>query len=370
MYFIYLLLAFDRLVCVVDREPITREEIRLISKFYPGVSYYDLVDRVINNKIIEYLAEAETLKVNEEELSQMKDELVANNPNLASLLTDDYLDKIFTEQLKIQIYSNKLLGSKFKGRLKVSPTEAENFYRQHRDSLMMPETITLERLQIPVLPAENNRLLKRAEEILNEYKKGVDFAFLVKKYSDDKATVPSGGKLGKLSPDDIPPNLVGVLELEEGEAGIFESPSGYHIILLEKREGNNLYLSQILLQFKFTKEELHSGEKRALKIKEQWVKGDSTVLDKIETIGPLPIQAISSELISLIDTLKVDKISKPILEGMSFHLLKIKERQESKIPEFSEIKDRLNGLLMQQKMLKLVDELLEKEKKHIFIKKI
>jgi parvulin-like peptidyl-prolyl isomerase len=364
-----LFLAFDELACVIDREPMTREEIKYLSMFYPGVDYYSLVDRVINNKIMEHLAEAETLKVSDEEIATMKEEILSNNPGLSSLIADDYLDNLFTEQIRTQIYSNKLLGTRFRERLRVSPSEIQNFYLRHKDSLRIPESVTFEKLQIPVLAPENNRLLKKAENILAEYKKGSDFASLVRKYSDDIFTIPYGGKLGKLAPDEIPPYLAGLLELKEGEARIFESPAGYHIIKLEGLEGMHLVLSQILLQFKFKEEEIKSAEKRALKMKKQWISGDSTLADKIETIGPLAIQALTPELSSLVDSLEIGQISNPILEGMNFYLIRIKERQKDRIPELSEIKDRLNGLLMQQKMVSLIDGLLEKERKYIFIKK-
>lgn len=64
------------------------------------------------------------------------------------------------------------------------------------------------------------------------------------------------------------------------------------------------------------------------------------------------------------------QISSPILEGMNFHLFKVKEREESRVPEFSDIKDRLSSMLMQRKMMKLLNEWLEEERKHIFIKKL
>ncbi len=366
-----LFLAFDELVCVIDREPITKEELTYISMFYPGIGYDDLIERVINNKVIEYIAQEETLKVSEEEISQMKNEIVANTPGIASLLTDDYTNKLYNEQVKAQLLTNKLMGLKFRERLRVSPAEIQKFYQNHKDSLMIPEVITLEKIQIPVLPLENNRLLEKAKNVLAEYKKGADFSSLVKKYSDDIATVPYGGRLGKLSPQDIPPHLAGVLELEEGEAEIFESPTGYHIIKLENREGINLSLSQILMEFKFKEKEIKSAEKRALKIKEQWANGeDSTFSDKIEIIGPLPIQALSPGLATLVDTMTVKQICDPILEGINFYLLKISLREKNRMPEFSEIKDRLSGVMMQQKMMKLIDEWLEKEKEHIFIKRI
>lgn len=373
MFLIFcLFLAFDELVCIVDREAITKEEIVYISLFYPGVGYEDIIEKVINTKIIEYIAQEETLTVSKEEISQMKDEITANNPGVVSLLSNDYITKLYDEQIKVQILTNKLISTKFRGRLRVSPAEIQKFYRKHRDSFMIPELITFERLQIPVYSSDDkNPSLNKAKKILSEYKEGSDFASLAKKYSDDFASIPYGGRLGTFAPQDIPSHLAGVLELKEGEAEIFESPTGYHIIKLDKREGINLSISQIQLEFKFKEEDIKSAENRALQIKREWLSEEDTTFSyKTELIGPLPIQTTTPALIALTDTMKIGQISDPILEGTKFHLLRLKEREKNRIPEFSEIKDKLSNVIMQQKMMNLIDEWLEKEKTHIFIKRI
>jgi peptidyl-prolyl cis-trans isomerase SurA len=370
MLILFLFLAFDELICVVDREPITRGELSYVSTFYPGVGYEDLLEKMINDKVILHLAEEETLKVSEEEITQMKNELALSTPGLTSLLEDEYLNEIYNEQVRVQIYTNQLMSVKFRGKLRVSPTEIHKFYQDRKDSLIMPETVTLEKIQVPILTRGDNRLLERAERIVAEYERGEDFALLVSEYSDDVSSRLYGGKLGKLAPNDLPPHLAGVLELKEGEAGIFESPSGYHIIKLDERQGIDLFISQILLKFDFKEEEIKAAEKRALEIKKEWSVEDSNFSDRVETVGPVPVQALPPAILSLIDTMDLGQVSNPILEGMHFHLFKVKDREKSKIPELSEIKDRLSNVLMQQKMMKLLNEWLEAEKKHIFIKKI
>ncbi|MEJ2568239.1 MAG: peptidylprolyl isomerase [candidate division WOR-3 bacterium] len=371
MLILFLFMAFDELVCVVDGEPIAKGEIYYVSMFYPGVGYDELLEKMINDEVIIRLAEAETLKVSEDEIAQMREELISNNPGLAAMLGKNaYMNEIYNKQIRVQIYTNRILGLKFRDRLRVSPAEINEFYRTHRDSLVMPESVTLEKIQIPVLPQEENYLLKKAEKILTEYREGEAFATLVSKYSDDVATIPYGGKLGELSPGDIPPHLTGVMELEEGGAEIFESPIGYHIIKLDERKGVNIVISQILLKFDFKEKEVESAEKKALEIKKQWSKGDSILPYKIETVGPLPVRAFPPAILSLIDTMNIGQITDPVLEGMYFHLFKVKNKEESRMPEFSEIRDRLSNVLMQQKMMKLLSEWLEDEKQHIYIKKI
>ena len=371
MLILFLFLAFDELICVVDREPITKEELSYVSTFYPGVDYEALLDKIINDKVIQYLAEEETLQVAEEEVTRMRDELALNAPGLASLLgEDEYLNEIYNEQIEVQIYTNKLMSVKLRGKLRTSPTEVHKFYQERKDSLVMPETVTFEKIQVPVLSEEDNRLLQKAKKILAEYKSGVDFVSLVKKYSEDPSTVPYGGKLGRLAPSDLPPHLAGVLNLSEKEAGIFESPTGYHIIRVDERRGINLVISQILLKFNFKEEEVKTAEERALKLKKEWVSEDSNFAYPTETVGPLPVSAIPPGLFSLIDTMDVGQVTDPVLEGLYFHLFKVVGREESRTPELSEIKDRLSNLMVQQKMMKLLNEWIEAEKRHIFIKKI
>lgn len=370
MFIFFLFLAFDELVCVVGREPITKQELNYVSIFYPGMSYEDLTDRLIKNEIILHLAEKETLNVSSEEINKTKQQLMLNSPALSSLLENDYINELYVEQIKAQIYSQRLLGTKFKERLNVSPTDVRKFYQSHKDSLKTPETITINRIKIPVFSSESNWLLEKTKDILAMYREGEDFSSLVKKYSDDVSTVPYNGKLGSFTPSDIPPHLTGVLKLEEGEAEIFESPTGYHIIKLEERKGIHLVLYQILLEAEFREEELKSAEKRALTIKEKWSDNDSMYSEQVETIGPLPLQVLSPALRSIIDTMELNQISEPILEGMSFLLFKVRDKQKSKIPEFSEIKEKLNSMLMQEKMSTMLNEWIEKERKHIFIKRM
>jgi peptidyl-prolyl cis-trans isomerase SurA len=371
MLILFLFMAFDELVCVVDREPITKGEVNYISTLYPGIGYDELLEKMINDEVILRLAEAETLKVSEDEVAQMREQLIANTPGLAATLEkNEYMNEIYNKQIRVQIYTNRMLGLKFKDRLRISPAEISEFYRTRKDSLVMPESVTLEKIQIPVLPEGENYLFEKAENVLEKYREGEDFANLVREYSDDVATIPYGGRLGELSPGDIPPHLTGVMELKEGEAEVFESPAGYHIIRLDERRGVNVVISQILLKFDFKEKEVETAEKRALEIKKRWNNDDSVLPYKIETVGPLPVRAFPPAVLSLIDTMDTGQITDPVLEGMYFHLFKVENKEESRMPEFSEIKDRLSNVLMQQKMMKILSEWLEEEKQHIYIKKI
>ena len=82
--------------------------------------------------------------------------------------------------------------------------------------------------------AASEKALKKAKKIIEKLDNGEKFADLVKKYSDDKATVTNGGDLGYFNLADMPDtfsNAVKDLKKDEYTKEPVETESGYHIIL-------------------------------------------------------------------------------------------------------------------------------------------
>ena len=73
---------------------------------------------------------------------------------------------------------------------------------------------------------------KRAEEVVGKARGGADFSELVKEYSDDTATVPRQGNLGKFAHGDmVKPFADAAFALKVGGiSDVVESPFGYHVI--------------------------------------------------------------------------------------------------------------------------------------------
>ncbi|MEA1912800.1 MAG: peptidylprolyl isomerase [candidate division WOR-3 bacterium] len=365
-----LFLSFDKLVCIVDKTPVTEQEINYLSQLYPGRDPGALLDKMIMNRLIVKSASEETIAVSDEEVASEKKRLLENVPAFRTLLADPYIDSLYTEELRIQGYTTKLIQYKFRSRLQTSPIEVENFYKNYKDSLALPETVTLEQLRVPVIPEEKDRFLFSAKKILSEYQSGKDFASLANKYSEDPASKFIGGELGSFKFQDLPQYFSGVLNLSEGEADIFKSPMGYHIVKVNKRGPGLLDLAHIFLKFDFTEKELTRGKDRAMKIREAWFQGDSTLNDQITQMGTIPIQSLGYLLSSVIDTIDVSKISQPLFEGDNFYLLRITDKQKGRIPTFSEVKDNIRNLLLQEKMQKILQEWSREAKEHIYVKKL
>jgi len=90
---------------------------------------------------------------------------------------------------------------------KVSSDELQGYYRQHSAEFRVPESVKVRHILIKLpLPGPDGKVdakqaeaaKAKAQDVLNQLRKGADFAVLAKKYSDDIATAPNGGSVGEL----------------------------------------------------------------------------------------------------------------------------------------------------------------------------
>jgi peptidyl-prolyl cis-trans isomerase D len=90
---------------------------------------------------------------------------------------------------------------------KASNEELQGYYRQHAAEFRVPESVTVRHILIKLpLPGPDGKAdakqaeaaKAKAQDVLNQLRKGGDFATLAKKYSDDVATAKDGGSVGQL----------------------------------------------------------------------------------------------------------------------------------------------------------------------------
>jgi peptidyl-prolyl cis-trans isomerase D len=90
---------------------------------------------------------------------------------------------------------------------KPSNDELQSYYRQHAAEFRVPESVKVRHILIKLpLPGPDGKVdakqadaaKAKAQDVLNQIRKGGDFAALAKKYSDDVATAKNGGSVGQL----------------------------------------------------------------------------------------------------------------------------------------------------------------------------
>lgn len=94
----------------------------------------------------------------------------------------------------------------------------------------------------------NPSAFSQANLLLSEVQSGQNIEVLAKLHSQDEASQSIGGDLGFLDITEILPELRdGILNLKSGNAGVFASRYGLHILKIEDIINNKIHLKQIFI---------------------------------------------------------------------------------------------------------------------------
>lgn len=190
----------------------------------------ELLNELIDEKILMTRARALGVSVSDEELNRKLEEFKADYP--------EGLEKIFSkprdfnswkEDLKKRILLEKLVEKDVNSTITVTDAEALACYKANKEYRRSEERVHLSQILLPDREA--------AEDALKELKAGADFAALAKEVSSGPEG-KRGGDMGYFTRGVLPENMdETVFKLRPGQiSGIVESPYGFHIFKLDKKE--------------------------------------------------------------------------------------------------------------------------------------
>jgi parvulin-like peptidyl-prolyl isomerase len=243
----------------------TAEGRRKLAKLKEGI-----VAELIDRALIEAEAERRGLTVAADKLDsryrQRVEEMGGGDAYRAYLneahITDEEFRAVVAGELKGEMVQQELCKN-----LSVAPEEAQAFYDKERANpqyaalFTEPESvrashilINARRLQIrgelqaggsrdqaqldKMTAEEVARRRARAAEILNQLKRGADFAELARRYSEDPATRPRGGDLGRFTRDTHTPSFdEAAFALQAGQLSqVVETDYGFHVIKVTEHQ--------------------------------------------------------------------------------------------------------------------------------------
>jgi peptidyl-prolyl cis-trans isomerase SurA len=118
----------------------------------------------------------------------------------------------FKQNLRNQIITQEVIGKEVGSKMQITQTEEQAYYDAHKQELQQPEQVRLSEIMISttpkpapgadpksvaaeMTPAELDAAKQKAQQLLDEIRKGTDFASVAKK-SSDGPTAAEGGDLG------------------------------------------------------------------------------------------------------------------------------------------------------------------------------
>jgi peptidyl-prolyl cis-trans isomerase D len=248
------------------------------------------------------------------------------------------------------------------GEVKPSEAEIEDYYRLHQDEFQQPKKVRarhmLFRIPANATTAQIQAIVDRAKNVLNQARQGEDFAALARKYSEDTSAA-NGGDLGYFSEKDMErPFAEAAFSLKKGEiSDLVRTRFGIHIIKVEDiREGVRAPLAdvreQVVAAIKQEKAaDIALDRARAFadaaRVAEDLSKAAAAEHLQTREAGPFaanaPIPGLGSvpEVNKALFSLQVKEISRPLPVGQDQIVAQVVAVEESRLPDFDEVKDRV-----------------------------
>jgi peptidyl-prolyl cis-trans isomerase SurA len=306
-----------------------------------------IMEQALISKVLLLQAEKDSLPVPEEEIEAELDQRVryfikayGGQENLESIAGKTIYQ--IKDDARESVKENKMaqaMQAKIVEGVRITPNEVQAFFNKiPKDSLPFFET-ELEIGQIITYPKASRELEKYVIDELNNYKKQIEnktatFEQLVKSYSEDPGSKDKGGQYQVNRNEKIwdPAFLNAAFRLKEGEiSNVVKSKSGYHLIQLLERKGDDALVRHILRRPVVTETEIAEGMSKLDSVRANLISGTidfNTAAGKYsddETTkfaGPyitsprtgattVTIDELDKDVVTQLDKLKVGEYSQP-----------------------------------------------------------
>jgi len=342
----------DKIVGIVGDEIVLKSDVEIQQKQMEAQGMKEeglacaLFEELMLQKLLVTQAEVDSIVVSEDEIEGELDQRIRYFVSMfdgdPAGLEAHYNKSIiqikdeFRGNIKEQLVSRRM-QQEVVGNVKVTPAEVKAFYEaMPTDSLPFYDA-EVEMAQIVVMAKVGDEQKEVAHKELSKLKEriedGEDFYVLASVYSDDKGSADNGGDLGFMSRSDLVNEFAAAaFNLENGEiSGIVETEFGLHLIQMIERRGEKANMRHILIRPKITSYDLEKAKAKLNDVRRK-ILTDSISFNKAvnkysddkqtknnggniinpQTGGPtFPMDQLDLSLFSVIDTMKVNQVSKP-----------------------------------------------------------
>lgn len=381
----------DFIVAVVNSEPITNQDVQsrarraidqLSRSGAPMPSRQQLQEQVLESLILEKVqlqlaaelsiraddaalddAERSVARQNQLTVTQMHEKLKAQGLDLAE----------FRANLRKQLLMQRLREREVEPRVKVTDPDVERFLLQKQDNPGSDLQIHLAHVLVAVPeevePQKLAALMSRAQMVAEKARAGADFGALASEFSDAPDRV-SGGSLGLRAADRVPVLFINATRSQSagGIAGPVRSPAGFHVLkVIEKRIAGmpEPFLTQtrarhILLRLSAGLSEQAAVAKLA-DMRRRIVSGqvDFAALAREHSqdgsaaeggnLGWAVPGMFVPEFEDVMNSLKPNEISDPVVSRFGVHLIQVLERRQVELTA-REQREQLRMLVREQKL--------------------
>ncbi|MBN2790518.1 MAG: peptidylprolyl isomerase [Candidatus Delongbacteria bacterium] len=397
----------DRISAVVGDEIILQSEVYqlvehqkyMLSGNYNKAELRQMVlDELVSAKILYDVALKDTtITVEDEEVERILDdrinsvlERVGGEKNLQEQYntTVSKLKKEYRTEIRKTLFVDKLKNRKLQ-KIDVSRKEIEDFYNNFKDSIPeVKSTISLS--QLVINSSDESLALQKVFQKLKAIKEEIisgkiTFEEAAEKYSQDPASAKNGGELGITSRGDLVTEYeISAYNLNEGDISEpVRTAFGYHLIRLNKKIGEKINTSHILIKATQDEADDDAAKNKALLVKDSIMNKYMTFEEAVKKYSSDPVSKAKNGRIGILKTddldpkyqdifsdSKIGFISDPLKQNDGYYVYKVIDKQSAhKVDlktDYSMLKNLASDRKRQEVMKKWIEEL--KEKVYIEIK--
>ena len=396
--------VLDRIVAVVENEPILESELNAQVQFFvlnnkidpntPGLKD-QVLQSMINEKLIVAKAIEDSVVVTDEDVQQQMDALiqqrvqqVGSEARLEELygMPLSRIKREFRDELRKNLLAERLRQQRF-GASQISRREVEEFFREFQDSLgAVPEEVDLSHIFIRPKPDSASKAVARAKAqvLLDSLKAGADFEALASGHSEDPGSASRGGDLGLVRRGQFVKDFeAAVFALNVGQlSGIVETEFGYHLIQLVERRGDAVQARHLLIKI----ERSRAGDSAAIalldSLRNRALTGESFAelakkySEDKETaliggsLGTAEVEQLDKNFYATVAPLKEGEISPPtqlnVGSSYGYHIVLVKKRVPAHEMSLDRDQQRIEAIALNYKRAKEYQEWLDEIRKQIY----
>jgi peptidyl-prolyl cis-trans isomerase SurA len=352
----------------------------------------EALNSLIATALITIQADRDNMKIEDRDLNEAMDRLIEQKKTeiggdeaferqlAAEGLTLDALRERYRENVRTLLIIDKIRHEKMLPDVKVTDAEVRDYYKAHLSEIPQKEP-TVSIAHILIVPKPTDAVLAKALDKITmvggKLKAGGDFAALAKEYSDCPSA-KFGGNLGTLNLDDLhnPPFADAARKVTVGQVGgPVLTEFGYHLIKIEKVEGDQVTLRHILVRAVPTPEDIEAASKLAGRVRTEIAggadfaaeaakySGDYGTKDKGGVFGEVKIKDLPDQFKEAIKGVPVGGLAPVMKEDRGFRVVKILGRNDAGTYSYDEVKSQVRRLLVEQKVMEKMNAYVEELKK-------
>ena len=401
----------DRIVAIVDEEPILQSDVERETELYRLEREYggekvtadaatvrrEVLDRLIESKLIIAAAKQADMSVDQEAIAgsveQKIQQFVERFGSLQALEAElarsgmtlaDYRARM-AAQLRDQQYTRLVVGKFIRPDIEVMENEVRDYYQAHLAEMpSQPDSVTIADILVAAQPSREARQLvqQKVTRVQSALAGGMPFAEAAKTYSED-AAAPRGGVMGAVAREDLYDEGLAraVFALKVGQVSEpVVTTRGVHLVRLDgvQADGRRA-ISQIFLPISVSEKDVAAAKATAEAARARVAAGEAFALVAADVsadatsarsggvLGTFRLEDLSESFQKALAKLPADAVSEPVLTPAGWYVFKMLGRKDGHVLTYEELSEQLRQAVENQKIEAALAVYVKELRKRFFI---